>query len=164
MGQPLIEEAAKKAAVAWLTVPDGANGALAWCYWADSALYVVTGPGEQDIAGLAAASEAQVTLRGDHGGQIVTWSATVRRVAPDSPEWTVIAPQLAGKRLNATGPAEQLVQRWAAQCAVLALTPHDGPLAAGDQLPTESLAEPPRPTPAARLPRRPFRLHRVRRR
>jgi hypothetical protein len=164
MRHPLVEEAAKKAAIAWLTVPGGAEGVLVWCHWIDPALYVVTGPGEQEVPGLAEATQARVTLRGDHGGRVVTWPADVGRVRPDSPEWTAVAPQLAGKRLNASGTAEELVRRWARQCAVVRLTQKTGPIQAGDWSPDGSLAEPPRPTPAARPARRPFRLHRVRKR
>jgi hypothetical protein len=105
-----------------------------------------------------------VTLRGDHGGRIVTWPAAVTRVLPDTEEWSTVAPQLAGKRLNAPGPAEALVARWAAECAICRLAPAGAPLEAGPSLPDDSLAEPPRETPAVRPTRRPFRLHRVRRR
>jgi hypothetical protein len=157
MTHPLVEEVAKKAAVAWV------DGRAAWCLWVDGALYVVTGPGEQDLPGLAQARRALVTLRGDHGGRIVTWWADVRRVTPDGEEWQRVVPQLAGKRLNAPGTAEQLAARWATECAVLGLVPADEPVEAGPTLPAESLAAPPRPSPAARPARRPMRLHRVRR-
>jgi len=75
----------------------------------------------------------------------------------------VQAPQLAGKRLNASGGAEEVVARWAAGNVLYALRPGDGAVVAGADLPAGSLAEPPRPTPAARPARLPFRLHRVRR-
>jgi hypothetical protein len=152
---PLIEEAAKKTAVAWL------DGRLAWCAWFDGTLYAVSGPGEQDLGHLG--ERAEVTLRGDHGGRIVTWPADVARVDPGGEEWQRIAPQLAGKRLNASGGGEELVARWAAGNVLFALRPAGDPAAAGDTLPAGSLAEPPRPTPAANRTRRPFRLHRVRR-
>lgn len=156
MVHPLIEEAAKKSAVAWL------DGRAAWCAWFDDALYVVSGPGEQDLGELAAPVE--VTLRGDHGGRIVSWPAAAVRVEPGGAEWERVASQLAGKRLNASGGAAELVARWAAQCVVYALRPVDAPVRAGADLPAGSLAEEPRPTPATRPARRPFRLHRVRRR
>lgn len=152
---PLIEEAARKAAIAWL------GGRMAWCAWFDSALYTVSGPGEQDLAHLG--DRVDVTLRGDHGGRIVTWPAEVARVEPGGEEWQRIAPQLAGKRLNATGGTEELLARWAADNTVYALRPAADPTEAGDTLPAASLAEPPRPTPATNRTRRPFRLHRVRR-
>lgn len=158
----LTAEAIKKAAVAWVAVGDGPAYGL-WCLPLDGALYVVSGPGEQSAPGLADATEATVTLRGDHGGRIVTWPAAVTRIHPGTEEWTTIAPQVAGKRLNAPGSAADLVERWAADgCALNRLTPAGAPLAAGESLPDDALAEPPRPTPAARVTRKPFRLHRVR--
>lgn len=161
MAHPLVEEAMKKAAVAWVSV-DGAPARLLWCLPLDGALCLVSGPGEQAAPGLATADRALVTLRGDHGGRIVTWPAQVRRVDPDSQQWTEVAPQLAGKRLNASGDATAVVARWAAECVVTTLTPDGDPVEAGPTLPAGSLAEPTRDTPARRRTRRPFRLHRVR--
>lgn len=159
---PLVEEAVKKAAVAWVAVP-GQPAVALWCLPLSGALYVVSGPGEQAAPGLDAAGQAGVTMRGDHGGHIVTWSATVTRVEPDGDEWATVAPQLAGKRLNASGPSEALVDRWAAECAIHRLAPVGEPTQAGATLPDTAQAEPPRPTPAVRATRRPYRLHRVRR-
>jgi hypothetical protein len=79
-------------------------------------------------------------------------------VDPDSPEWAEWVPQLAGKRLNAAGTAEEVAQRWASSCTLVHLVPVDEV----DPLPDASGAAPPRPSTATRLPRRPFRLHRVR--
>jgi hypothetical protein len=158
---PLVEEAMKKAAIAWLAVGDHAPYPV-WCLWADGALYVVSGSDEQPAPGLAQASSATVTARGDHGGRIVSWPARVERVRPDTEAWATIVPTLAGKRLNGPG-AEELAQRWAQNCVVSRLTPEGDPSEAGSTLPDSSFAAPPRETPAARQTRRPFRLHRVRR-
>jgi hypothetical protein len=155
VGHPLVDEAGKKAAIAWL------DGRAVWCAWFDDALFVVSGPGEQDLGELS--DGVVVTLRGDHGGRIVSWPAAVTRVTPGSEEWEKVAPQLAGKRLNASGGTDEVVARWAATCALYALRPGDGPVVSGADLPAGSLAEPPRPTSAARPAKRPFRLHRVRR-
>jgi hypothetical protein len=162
MTHPLVVETMKKAPIAWVAVDSEPPRAL-WCLTVDDALYVVTGPGEQDAPGLAAATNAQVTLRGDHGGRIVTWPAMVTRVHPGTAQWEEIAPQLAGKRLNASGNAEAVEARWAAECTVAKLTPAGDPIEEGASLPAGSLAEPPRESPARRPTRRPFRLHRVRR-
>jgi hypothetical protein len=153
---PLVTEAMKKAAVAWLGLADLAPYPV-WCLWVDDALFVVSGPGEQPAPDLAEATAATVTARGDHGGRIVTWSARVERIHPDSDTWTSVVAQLAGKRLNSTSTAE-LAQRWARDCVVSKLTPTEQPLA---ERPDGSLAAPPRPTPAVRVTRKPFRLHRV---
>ena len=166
MTDGLIDEATKKAAVAWIAVRDAPALAL-WCMPLDGALYVVSGPGEQDAPGLTDAARATVTLRGDHGGRIVTWAATVERITPGSEAWNTVAPQLAGKRLNASGSTENVVARWAADgCAVVRLSPagegedarHPGDLPDGSQ------AAVPRDSPARVPVRRPWHLHRVRRR
>ncbi|WBB65172.1 hypothetical protein [Micromonospora sp. WMMD812] len=159
---PLVDEVIKKAAVAWVSA--GGPAVALWCAPLEGALVVVSGPGEQAAPGLADATQAQVTMRGDHGGRIVTWPARVTRVRPGTEDWETLAPLVAAKRLNATGPAAELVRRWADEgCALNRLTPAGEPLA-GDALPTGSLAEPPRESLAVRATRRPFRLHRVRRR
>ncbi|MFI9526418.1 MULTISPECIES: hypothetical protein [Micromonospora] len=153
----------KKAAVAWVNVPGGPAYAV-WCLPLEGALFVVSGPGEQRAPGLADADRAEVTLRGDHGGRIVTWPARVTRVRPGTDAWETAAPLVAAKRLNAPGPTADLVARWAAEgCALSRLSPEGEPVA-GDALPDGSLAEPPRDAPPVRATRRPFRLHRVRRR
>jgi hypothetical protein len=163
-GSALVAEAIRKAAVAWVAV-DARPAVALWCLPLDDALYVVTGPGEQAAPGLAEARTAEVTLRGDHGGRIVTWSAEVTRLTPESPEWTAVAPQLAAKRLNASGSPAEVARRWAADgCAVNRLAPAGPVIAAGPTLPDGALAAPPRETPAVRRTPRPFRLHRVRRR
>ncbi|WP_413644758.1 hypothetical protein [Micromonospora sp. RTP1Z1] len=153
----------KKAAVCWVSVGGGPAYAL-WCLPVEGALLVVSGPGEQSAPGLADATGAQVTLRGDHGGRIVTWPAQVTRLRPGTEEWTTAAPLVAAKRLNASGPSAGLVDRWAAEgCALNRLAPAGAPVAGAD-LPAGSLAEEPRPAPVVRTTRKPFRLHRVRRR
>jgi len=159
---PLVDEAMKKAAIAWVSV-DGSPARALWCLPAEGALWVVSGPGEQDAPGLESASGAQVTMRGDHGGRIVTWPAAVTRLDPTGEEWAEVAPQLAGKRLNAPVAAGELVARWAAECAIHKLALADEPVEAGPTMPDGSLAEPPRDTPARRRTRTPFHLHRVRR-
>jgi len=161
-GSPLVDEAMKKAAVAWVTVGDQPAVAL-WCAPLDGVLYVVSGPGEQSAPGLTESVAATVTLRGDHGGQIVSWPAEVTRVEPDSEQWEAVAPLVAAKRLNAPGGTADVVRRWASECVLHRLTPAGAPLAAGETLPDGSLAAPPRETGAARPVRKPFRLHRIRR-
>jgi hypothetical protein len=160
----LVDEAIKKAAVAWISVGDGPALGL-WCMPLEGALILVAGPGEQAAPGLAEASAATIRLRGDTGGLIVISEATVERLTPGSEDWTTIAPQLAGKRLNASGTADELVARWAADgCAVVRLTPAASTAIAAPNLPDDSEAAAPRETPARVKVRNPFRLHRVRRR
>ncbi|HEX2771213.1 MAG TPA: hypothetical protein VHN18_02135 [Micromonosporaceae bacterium] len=159
----VVAEAIKKAAVAWVSA-GGAPAVALWCVPFEGSLLLVTGTGEQPAPFLADAGTASVTMRGDHGGHIVSWPASVTRVKPDSEQWETAAPLVAGKRLNARGGTDQLVERWARECVLLRLAPSGPPTEAGDSLPHDPQADPPRPTPAARATRKPFRLHRVRRR
>jgi hypothetical protein len=162
---PVVDEAFRKAAVAWVGFGDGPAYCV-WCLPVEGKLYLVTGPGEQEIPGIAEAvlrgSDAVVTLRGDHGGNIVTYSAAMAEIPPNSTEWERVAPQLAAKRLNASGPTEDLVDRWGAQCLLIGLIPDPQAVAAGTDLPDDSQAAPPRPATVVRETRKPFRLHRVR--
>lgn len=164
MSAPLVDEAIKKAAIAWVSVGDGPALGL-WCMPSEDSLVLVCGPGEQAAPGLAEATTATVRLRGDNGGLIVIAEAAVARLVPGSDEWTTVAPLLAGKRLNASGTAEDLVARWASTgCAVVRLTPVDSGVVGAPELPDASEAAPPRDTPARVETRRPFKLHRVRKR
>jgi len=156
----VLEEALKKAALAWVSVGDGPAVGV-WCLPLDGALIVVTGPGEQFAPGLATASRATVRLRGDNGGLIVIAEMTATRLTPGTEDWATISPQLAQKRLNASGTADEVVARWAETgCAVVRLTPEQDKTA--PDLPADSGAAIPRPTPARNETRRPYRLHRVR--
>ncbi|MCU7730887.1 hypothetical protein ODJ79_44845 [Actinoplanes sp. KI2] len=160
MTSAVLEEALKKAALAWVSV-GGAPAVGVWCLPLDGSLIVVTGPGEQYAPDLALASRATVRLRGDNGGLIVIAEMTATRLTPGTEDWTTVAPQLAQKRLNASGTAEEVVARWARTgCAVVRLTPEQDKTA--PDLPADSGAAGPRPTPARNETRRPFRLHRVR--
>ena len=111
----------RKAPVAWLDVP-GRPAYPVWCLWIEDSLYVVSGPDEQAAPGLDRAAAVCVSARGDHGGRIVTWSALVSRVRPDTPEWYAVVPSLASKRLNGP-PAAELIERWARTAVVSRLRP-----------------------------------------
>jgi hypothetical protein len=140
----LVAEATKKAAIVWLTVGDHPAYPV-WCAPTGDALHVVTGPGEQPAPGLLDATTVQVSARGDHGGRIVTWTASVVPVEPASDDWPVVATQLAGKRLNAAGTVDDVVARWARECAVLRLAPTGEVVETVATTPATSEAAPPRP-------------------
>lgn len=166
---PLITESMKKAAIVWLTDLDGPDAlpggrpVAAWCGWIGDALHIVSGPGEQPAPGLAGATRATVTGRGDNGARIVSWAAAVTRLQPGTEDWDQAVPTLAGKRLNLPAD-EDTPARWAATCVVSRLTPSDEDADPGANLPDASLAVPPPGSPAARRTGIPFHLHRVRRR
>lgn len=116
----LIAEATKRAGLIWITVPGG-RARPAWHVWRDAA-YVLTGPGEQDVPGLATASQVTVEVPSkDTGGGLVGWTARVSRVEAGSAEWSAIIGALLAGRLNEPAPAP--AQHWAEQGNVYRLTP-----------------------------------------
>lgn len=100
----LVAEATRRAGVVWLTVPGAGRAYPAWHLWRDppGAAYLVTGPGEQPLPGLAGAARVTVTVPSkESGGAVVTWLAEVARVAPGSAEWNEVIGPLRAARLNA---------------------------------------------------------------
>ena len=130
----LIAEATKRARVIWLTIGSG-RPRPAWHIWRPSAgpdvpgaAYLLTGPGEQPLPGLAGASRVTVTVpAGRGGGPAVTWTAAVPRVPPGSGEWNAVIGPLVAGRLNAepTGEETSPAPRWARSGAVYRLAPVD---------------------------------------
>jgi hypothetical protein len=144
---PLVTEALRKAAVAWLDVPGSGQSAV-WMLWHDDAAYVVHGPGEQPAPGLGSVDRCRLVVRSaDTLARILAVDATVTAVEPGGANWDEVAPQLAAKRLNAPDGG-RTVERWAKTCTVSRLVPDPEPAEAGPTLPTDSLAAPPPPTPA----------------
>ncbi|MFF9406908.1 hypothetical protein ACF1B0_15495 [Streptomyces anandii] len=144
LDRALVEEATKKSGLIWVAGP-GVPARALWHVWHEGAACLVGGgPGEQPLPGLAEGAVAEVTVRSkDKGGRLVTWSARVVELAPESEAWRAAVAELKGKRLNAPD-GEAMTERWARECRVLRLEP-TGPLT---PLPDTSLAHPPLPTPA----------------
>jgi 8-oxo-dGTP diphosphatase len=100
----LVAEATRRAGVVWLTVPGQDKAYPAWHLWREppGAAYLVTGPGEQPLPGLAGAATVAVTVPSkESGGALVTWTAAVARVDPMSAEWGEVIGPLSAARLNA---------------------------------------------------------------
>jgi hypothetical protein len=153
---PLVVEATKKSGLVWIAVPGQPRPVAAWHLWRDDAAYLVTGPGEQALPGLADSVTCDVIVRStDKGSRVVTWRAAVSRVDPGSPAWADAVPALLAARLNLPDAADA-EQRWASTCAVLRLAPTGELVEAGPTLPSASLAAPPPPSPARTPTRVPF--------
>jgi hypothetical protein len=124
----LIAEATKRAGLIWITVPGQPRPHPVWHIWRDAA-YVLTGPGEQDVPGLAAAGQVTVEVPSkDTGGSLVRWTAQVTRVDPGSATWPEIIGALLTGRLNepvSAGPPS-VAQRWAHTGSVYRLAPGSG--------------------------------------
>lgn len=144
LDRALVEEATKKSGLVWVNGP-GVPARGLWHVWHEGAACLVgDGPGEQPLPGLVDGGTAEVTVRSkDKGGRLVSWTARVTELAPDSEAWTATVAELKGKRLNAPD-GEAMPARWARGCRVLRLEP----TGATADLPDGSLAEPPLPTPA----------------
>lgn len=118
----VIADATRRAGMLWLSVAGQDRPYPAWHIWSGGRAYLVTGPGEQPLPGLAEAGLVAVTVPAkDPGAHLITWQARVQRVAPGSPEWDSVAGHLTAGRLNpAPGAA---AGRWAADGAVYQLAP-----------------------------------------
>ncbi|MGW3285781.1 hypothetical protein ACWDR3_14195 [Streptomyces sp. NPDC001002] len=144
LDQALVEEATKKSGLVWVNGPGVPPRGL-WHVWHEGAACLVgDGPGEQPLPGLTDGGSAEVTARSkDKGGRLVSWSAKVVELAPDSEAWRATVAELKGKRLNAPD-GEAMPERWARECRVLRLVP-TGSVA---PLPDGDLAQAPLPSPA----------------
>ena len=123
----LVAEATRRAGIFWIAVPGQPRAVPAWFVWHEAgygpAAYVVAGPAEQPVPGLAEATACDVTVpSNDKGGAIVTWRAAVRKVEPGGEEWAAVVPGLLAKRLNLPDQATA-EHRWAQTCTILQLTP-----------------------------------------
>src|SRR5213593_4019297 len=95
LDQALVEEATKKSGLVWVRGP-GAPARALWHVWHEGALCLVgDGPGEQPLPGLADGAEAEVTVRSkDKGGRLVSWTAKIVELAPESEAWTAAVGEL----------------------------------------------------------------------
>jgi hypothetical protein len=139
----LIAEVTKRAGQIWIAIAGQDRPRPAWHIWRAAtgprpgpplpgepsppgAAYVVSGPGEQPLPGLAGSGRVTVIVAGSQApGGLLSWTAAVSRVEPGSAEWDAVIGQLVARRLNAvlaegeTSPA----QRWARSGTVFRLAP-----------------------------------------
>lgn len=157
----LIEEAAKKSGLVWLS-PAGlsAKGDAArssgpqavWHVWHDGAVTVVAGGAEQPLPLYAVPGRVvEVAMRSkDQGGRLISFLSQVELVVPGTPEWGAAAEALHAERLN-LAEGDRYQQRWAAESAILRMRPLGGAVAPDGG----SGAARPLPTPATTLGRMP---------
>ncbi|WP_194911980.1 hypothetical protein [Catenulispora rubra] len=157
----LIEEAAKKSGLVWLS-PAGlsakgdaarASGPQAvWHVWHDDAVTVVAGGTEQPLPLYAVPGRVvEVAMRSkDQGGRLISFLSQVELVVPGTPEWGAAAEALHAERLN-LAEGDRYQQRWAAESAILRMRPLGGAVAPDGG----SGAARPLPTPATTLGRMP---------
>ncbi|MGH3428581.1 MAG: hypothetical protein ACRDQZ_13600, partial [Mycobacteriales bacterium] len=118
----LLPAVMKKAGLVWLQLSDR-SPVGAWHIWHDDACYVVHGGNEQQVPGLTEAARCRVITRSANTrARTAEWAAAVTTVAPNSREWTEVAPLLLANRLNLTDH-DTALERWAIECTVSRLQP-----------------------------------------
>jgi len=151
----LLSEAGKKSGILWIDIP-GDRAWPAWHVWLDGTAYVVTGPGEQDLPALPA--DVAVTFRSKStGGRLVTVPATAAVLTPFDMRWVDATEALKGSRLNS--PAGDILERWATEATVYALTPHGDALQGPGSYSQQSGATEPAATPATTRTWHPWHIH-----
>lgn len=165
----LVEEACKGSGLVWIGVGDAAPRP-AWHVWSDGASYVVhsrdtttTPAREQVVPGLAGAEAADVSVRGDKQGRVITWRARVTHLTPGSPDWDEAVSLLRPKRLNEPDP-DGVAQRWAQSCDICVLTPAGELIEQPGSYDPGSRSAPPLPSPATTVTAKPFVIGRRSRR
>jgi hypothetical protein len=136
-GDPRVaaEETFKKAVgkgeIIWLTVPQTSGRArtthtqAVWFLTQGTKLYVLSGPGEQDVPGLVDATEVEVTARSkDLRSRVSRVPADARVLPKDDPLWDQLAQTAAPKRLNLPDKTfEDAIKRWRESCEIVELAP-----------------------------------------
>lgn len=121
----LIAEATRRSEAVWVAAPGG-RPRLVWHLWHDDALWLVGEGAEQTLPALGEHAQVTVRSRARPSDRVLTWPATVQRVAPGSPRWVLVVPLLAAARLNAPRPGADIPDLpgvWARQSTVLRLAP-----------------------------------------
>ena len=150
----LFVQAARRSEVGWLVV--GSQSQPVWWLWADDALTIVTGDGEQPDPGLVDGGLVTVLARSkDERSRLVSVSCRSVLVTRGSPRWRELAPIVKGKRLNA---ADHDIDAWSAQ--IWTLHPEGRAVERPDTMSDDAHRAPPIATPATTLQRRPLMIGR----
>lgn len=139
-GDPRVaaEETFKKAlgkgTIIWLAVP-GKRGEThnhpVWFVFDAGKVYVFCGPTEQDVPGLATASQVEIIARSkDARSRVSRVPAAVQVVPGDDPLFDRIGQTGMGRRLNLPD-GEGALERWRQNCVLVELTPQFGRVPAG---------------------------------
>ncbi len=121
-----LESTLKKSAIIWLTIPQPVGSQVtkpAWFVLDDGKVFVLTGPGEQDLTNIASADKVTIHTRSKGvQAEVASVPATVRVVDNDSDEFARIAEQGLGTRLN-LADGHDAAERWRRTCTMVELTP-----------------------------------------
>ena len=121
-----VDAALSKGTIAWVVVPQSGGGEVTkpiWYGYENGRVYVLTGPGEQDVPGLAGSKHVRMIVRSKDTQSRVGEVACVAQVVAAGGEWDRIARDvLLGRRLNLRD-GEKAVDRWRYDCEIVQLTP-----------------------------------------
>jgi hypothetical protein len=94
-----------------------------WYGYEDGRVYVLVGPGEQEIPGLTDTASVRLIARSkDKRSEVADVECSVEKLQKDA-RWDVIARDLlVGRRLNLKD-GDAAVNRWKKQCEIVVLTP-----------------------------------------
>ena len=137
-----VTKALQKGTILWLRVPQRPDRRgrpvqrheqPAWFVLERGKVYILTGPTEQQIAGLTEAGEVELIVRSkDVRSRIADVPADVRVVPTDDPLFDRIGRAALGKRLNLPD-GDAALERWRANCTLVELTPRYRPAGAEPQ-------------------------------
>lgn len=129
-----LAQALKKSTILWVTIPQtDKRGRPAkpvhrpvWFVADGTTVYVLSGPGEQELPGIDEVSEVTLSARGkDAQSQIAEIACAVEAVDVDDPRYARFESQALTRRLNLTD-GDGAAQRWRQTCRLYALTPQLG--------------------------------------
>ncbi|GAC1417920.1 MAG: hypothetical protein NVSMB57_12720 [Actinomycetota bacterium] len=126
-----VDAALSKSTLCWIRVPQSAGEPKDYGIWygyENGRIYVLSGPGEQQLPGLATAAQVRVIVRSkDVQSRVGEMDCTVE-LLPKNAEWDRIAKELLiGRRLNLRD-GEAAAGRWRKECEIAMLTPVATPM------------------------------------
>ena len=130
-----FEKALQKGSVVWLEVPQlgrrgrrtGTHRQAVWFVLDGGRVYVLAGPGEQQVPGLDRADTVDVVARSkDLRSRVSKVPATVRMVPTDDDRFEKVVRAALGKRLNLVD-GDRAEDRWRERCTLYELEPHFRP-------------------------------------
>lgn len=119
-----LEQALKKGTILWVAADDPPGPTRpAWFVVNDGRVYLLTGPGEQDLVGLPDARRARIYVRSKDVRSLVgDVPADVERVPADDPRFERFLSTALTKRLNLPD-GDAAADRWRREATLLELTP-----------------------------------------
>lgn len=128
--------ALKKSTIIWVTVPEHRNGRrtvipehtqAVWFVAEGDKIYLLHGPGEQQVPGLGKTGTVQLNARGKETRSLVAnVTCKVDEIPTDDDRWDQITQKALLRRLNLSDFGDETITRWRKHCQLLELTPQFG--------------------------------------